>query len=162
MQIQRCCIRIAITQTLYLLLTTWLLIACQSTSTQLPTPTPLSTPPRILILTPEQYAVGGNTLLDNYIQQAGGINAAAELEDFRQISDSQILELQPDIILFTQSWTDDQISQWINVPTYALLPALQRGHYFQLDFSIAEADLKSNEATRIDTLRYWINLSLSP
>jgi ABC-type Fe3+-hydroxamate transport system substrate-binding protein len=117
------------------------------------TPTLSTTIPRVLVLTPEQYAIGGNTLLDTFIQQAGGINAAHDLEDFRQISDTQILELQPDIILFTQAWTDGQIAVWSQIETYATLPAVQNGNLYRLDFSTAEADLRQNEVARVDTLR---------
>ena len=62
--------------------------------------------PRVLVLTPEGYTFGQNTLLTDLIAQAGGINAAAEAgyADYRQIDDQTILSLAPDVVLLTPAW----------------------------------------------------------
>lgn len=130
----------------------FILSACNSTPA-ITKSTPTSTPlPRVLVLTPEQYAIGGGTVLDSLIREAGGINAAAGLEDFRQISDSQIIGLAPDIVLFSQTWTEEQIRQWTQAEVYAELPAIQNKRWHLLTFSLAEADLRANAQMRIATL----------
>lgn len=132
-----------------------LLSACQNEEnkpeTQFPSPTAI-TLPRVLVLTPEQYAHGGGTLIEQVIEAAGGVNVAHDLNDFAQIADFQILELNPDIILFSSTWTQDQIDTWVAADVYASIPAIQNQHYYQLDFSLADNSLRESFDERVSTL----------
>ncbi len=132
-----------------------LLSACRDE--ELSTSTPLSTStemisPRVLVLTPEQYAHGGGTVIEQVIEAAGGLNAAHELNDYAQIADWQILELDPDIILFSNTWTQEQIDDWIKTDVYADISAIRNDHYYQIDFSLADNPLMENFDERVASL----------
>ena len=130
-----------------------LLSACQKDEKVPESPTSTAIiPPRVLVLTPEQYAHGGGTLIEQVIEAAGGVNAAHDLNDFAQIADFQILELNPDIILFSSTWTQDQIDTWVAADVYAPISAIQNNRYYLLDFSLADNSLTENFDTRVATL----------
>ncbi len=88
---------------------------------------------RVLILTPEGYTFGQDTLISALIDAAGGINAAAEYHDFRQIDDSAIRALAPDVILLTPAWAS--LDLFVGSPAYADLPAVRGQRVYQLPFS---------------------------
>lgn len=90
-------------------------------------------PARVLILTPEGYTFGQDTLISALIDAAGGINTAADYHDFRQIDDSAIRALAPDVILLTPAWTDRDL--FADNPAYADLSAVRSQRVFQLPFS---------------------------
>ncbi len=98
-------------------------------------------PPRVLVLTPEQYTFGGGTPMEALIEAAGGVNAAYELNDYSQIADWQIVEMAPDVILFSRTWTIAQIDAWVAAPVYADVPAIKHKRFFQVEVSLAEADI---------------------
>jgi ABC-type Fe3+-hydroxamate transport system substrate-binding protein len=91
------------------------------------------TPPRVLVLTPEGYTFGQETLISDLIDAAGGINTAADYHDFRQIDDSAIRALAPDVILLTAAW--DGIELFAGNRVYGDLPAVQNHRVYQLPFS---------------------------
>ncbi len=135
-----------------LLIVIYLLISgCAGDSESSVTVTPA--PPRILIITPEQYTFGGGTTPDHLIEAAGGVNAAHELNDYSQIADWQVLDMAPDVILFSRTWTMEAIENWSRAAVYANVPAVRSGRLHQLDFSLAETDLLTHADERIATLR---------
>jgi ABC-type Fe3+-hydroxamate transport system substrate-binding protein len=91
------------------------------------------TPARALILTPEGYTFGQDTLITTLIDAAGGINVAADYQDFRQIDDSAIRALAPDVILLTPAWAS--LDLFVRNPAYADLPAVRNGRVYRLPFS---------------------------
>lgn len=125
-----------------------LLMGCQPT-----TPTSHPLPPRVLVLTPEQYTFGQDTTIHALIEAAGGVNAAATLNGYQQLNDSQIIQLKPDIILFSSTWDFASIDHWQQAPVYAELPAIRHARLYQLDFSLAESDLQAHYAERLATLQ---------
>lgn len=104
----------------------------------------ITVPPRVLVLTPEHYTFGGGTSVEALIEAAGGVNAAHYLADYSQIADWQILEMAPDIILFSQTWTPAQIENWAEASVYADLPAIRNHQLHYWDFSLAEADVHAS------------------
>lgn len=63
---------------------------------------PLANRPKVLHLTSlsPNIADGGNTIIDAWIQAAGGVNAAAEVPgSFKEVSMEQILKWNPDVII---------------------------------------------------------------
>ena len=48
------------------------------------------------------WAAGAGSNMDNIIKDAGGVNAAADIEDFQQISIESIAAMNPDLIIITQ------------------------------------------------------------
>jgi iron complex transport system substrate-binding protein len=57
--------------------------------------------PRIMTYDGSGYTAGGNTLFDDVIQQAGGVNVSAEhgAKGFGRVSEEQILEWQPEYLI---------------------------------------------------------------
>lgn len=94
-------------------------------------------PRRILVITPEAYTYGQQTLLSDLIALSGGTNAAAQAgyADFRQLDDATIRALRPDIILLTPGWTDAAQASFAANPTYADVPAIAQGRVYRLPFA---------------------------
>ncbi len=92
---------------------------------------------RVLVLTPEGYTFGQNTLLTDLIALAGGVNVTAQagFDDYRQIDDTAILELAPDVILLTSAWSADEAADFAASRAYASVPASIRGRIVRLPFS---------------------------
>jgi ABC-type Fe3+-hydroxamate transport system substrate-binding protein len=92
---------------------------------------------RVLVLTPEGYTFGQDTLITELIALAGGINAAAQagFDDFRQIDDIAIHELAPDVILLTPAWSDDDAADFAASRAYDGVPAHISGRIVRLPFS---------------------------
>jgi iron complex transport system substrate-binding protein len=91
-------------------------------------------PARVLVLTPEGYTFGVEAWITELIGAAGGINVAAEagFADYRQVSDSAIHDLAPDVILLSPAWDR---AVFLQIATYADLPAVQTGRVIRLPFS---------------------------
>jgi ABC-type Fe3+-hydroxamate transport system substrate-binding protein len=94
---------------------------------------------RALVLTPEGYTFGQGAWITELIAAAGGINAAAEagFADYRQIADSTIRELAPDVILLSPAWDR---ATFLEIAAYADLPAVQSGRVYQLLFAPTQPD----------------------
>lgn len=92
---------------------------------------------RWLVLTPEGYTFGRDTLITDLIAAAGGINAAAEagFADFRQIDDATIRALAPQVIALTPAWSAGQRAAFAANPAYAGVPAIEAGRVVTLPFS---------------------------
>ncbi len=67
------------------------------------------------------WAAGADTNVDSIIKDAGGINAAAEVESFQQISIESIAAMNPDVIIITQPMESGQVF----AETLMSSPALQ-------------------------------------
>ncbi|NDJ86414.1 MAG: ABC transporter substrate-binding protein [Chloroflexi bacterium] len=113
---------------------------------------PTAEPLRVLVLTPEQYAYGGGTLVEELIEAAGAENAASSLEPYNQIADHQIIALMPDVILFSQAWTSEGISAWSRAEVYSDLPAVTNDRLYHLDFSLADAPLEAHWEARVELI----------
>lgn len=124
-----------------------LLVGCRAAA---PTPVP---PPRVLVLTTDHYTFGEGTTVHQLIEAAGGVNAAATIATYQQINDSQIIQFQPDIILFSSTWEPAAIDQWQQAPVYAQVSAVRYKRLYRLDFSLAEADLQAHYAERLIALQ---------
>jgi len=67
---------------------------------------------RALVLTPERYTFGRGTLVGDLIAAAGGVNIAAEAgyDDIRQMDETAIRALAPDVILLAPGWAAGEIA----------------------------------------------------
>lgn len=94
-------------------------------------------PLRVLILTPEGYTFGQDTLITDLIAAAGAVNAAAAAgyDDFRQITDDAIRQLDPDVILLTNAWSRTALDEFRRQPAYASLSAVRQGRVLRLPFA---------------------------
>ncbi|MBX3081780.1 MAG: ABC transporter substrate-binding protein [Anaerolineae bacterium] len=83
---------------------------------------------RVLILTPEGYTEGQGALITELITIAGGLNVAAEagIPETRQISDTQIQDYRPHIVLLV-GWTAEAAHAFASNPTYQGIPAFDQG-----------------------------------
>lgn len=93
-------------------------------------------PLRVLVLTPEGYTLGQGTLFTDLLARAGAINVAAEagFADIRQIDDSAIGALAPEVILLAPAWGAEGRAALLANPAYARLPAVQTDRVVLLPF----------------------------
>jgi ABC-type Fe3+-hydroxamate transport system substrate-binding protein len=110
--------------------------------------------PRVLVLTPEGYTFGQETLINDLIDAAGGINAAAGYQDFRQIDDTAIRALAPDVILLNANW--HSVVPFADNPVYADLPAVRSGRVYRLPFN---ATYPPDPAAAVLLLAIWLHPS---
>ena len=86
------------------------------------------------------WTVGDNTFANEVIEKSGGINSAAIESGWFEISQEKLLELDPDIILY--SWPpEDEIT---TLPAWQNLSAVKEGRVYQID-----GDLTSRPSNRI-------------
>ena len=87
---------------------------------------------RTLVLSPEGYTFGRDTLIGDLLNSVAARNVAAEagFDDYRQIDTATIRELAPDAILLSPTWTSEQIAQFRADPALSDVPAFQRGQIF--------------------------------
>lgn len=69
-----------------------------------------------------------------------------------------LLELNPDIILFTQSWTPEAVEQWLASSTYESINAVVHRHTYHLEFSLTTTSIQKNYARYLKTLQQWFEL----
>ena len=92
---------------------------------------------RVIVLSPEGYTFGRDTLITDLLAAVRARNVAAEagFDDYRQIDDETLARLAPDVILLSPAWSAAQIARLRDNPTLAGLPAIRRGQMFRLEFS---------------------------
>ena len=92
---------------------------------------------RALVLSPEGYTFGQNTLIGDLLAAVSARNVAADagFEDYRQIDSATIRALAPDALLLSPAWTAEQIAHLRADPALSDVPAIERGQVFKLPFS---------------------------
>ena len=95
-------------------------------------------PVRVLVLTPEGYTFGQGAWITDLIGAAGGVNVAAEagFADYRQVADSTIRDLAPDVILLAPAWDR---AAFMQIEAYADLAAVYHERVYRLPFSLTLA-----------------------
>lgn len=78
--------------------------------------------PTVLYLTPDGWVAGSKTTSDDIITHAGGINAAAGLNDWNQLSPEKIIELNPDVVILSP-YVGDQ--DFLKNPAYKGMAAIK-------------------------------------
>jgi len=84
-------------------------------------------PPTVLYLSSDGWVAGAGTSLDDIIIRAGGVNAAADLVDWNQVSEEQIIQMNPDVVILSPFVTDEE---FIDNPVFADLAAIQNGRVY--------------------------------
>jgi ABC-type hemin transport system substrate-binding protein len=110
---------------------------------------------RVLMLTPEGYTPGSGALITEMIAFAGGVNVSAEagIPDARQISDEQIREFAPDVILLL-NWDAGAAEAFAANPIYAGIPAFESGRIHTIDApSRLASEYAANVARLADVIR---------
>ena len=93
--------------------------------------------PRVLFYFPGGDTLGKDTLLDEMIGRAGGVNVASELNLEREsrIPTELIIGIQPEVILLA-AWSpkpeDDPALQILNDPLWKEVPAVRNGRVYSL------------------------------
>lgn len=92
---------------------------------------------RVIVLSPEGYTFGKETLITDLLAAVRARNVAADagFDDYRQIDDDMLAHLAPDVILLSPAWSAAQIARLRDNPVLAGLPAIRRGQVFRLEFS---------------------------
>jgi iron complex transport system substrate-binding protein len=80
--------------------------------------------PSVLYLASEGWTAGSGTTVDNVIAEAGGINAAASLKDWNQLSPEKVIELNPDVVILSPYVTDQE---FLKNAAYKNLTAVKNG-----------------------------------
>jgi iron complex transport system substrate-binding protein len=84
-------------------------------------------PPTVLYLSSSGWVAGSGTSLDDIIIRAGGVNAAADLIDWNQVSEEQIIQMNPDVVILSPFVTDEE---FIDNLVFADLTAIQNGRVY--------------------------------
>ncbi len=98
--------------------------------------------PRVLVLSPERYIYGDGTSVDKLIEDTGALNAADHLTGEQQVNDSQIIEMNPDIIIFTSRWQNTAIIEWANASVYAEINAIRTKQLYRFPYRLTDANLQ--------------------
>lgn len=85
--------------------------------------------PTVLYLANDGWAAGSATTVDDIITRAGGVNAAADLTDWNQVSQEAIIGYDPDVVILSTYVTDDE---FLKNPAYASLKAVTNGRVVAL------------------------------
>lgn len=121
-------------------------------------PSATPTPPRVLVLTPEQYTYGADSRVEHLIIEAGGVNAAQNRPAVSQVDDRDIIAMQPDIIVFTEGWTNQAIEAWATVPIYAQIPAVRNQQLYQMPLILSDDRINENPTPYLQQFRQWLTL----
>lgn len=85
--------------------------------------------PSVLNLSTDGWVAGSGTTVDDIITRAGGVNAAAELADWQQISEEALIEMDPDAVLLSAYVLD---SEFVDNPAYSGMSAVQNDRVFTI------------------------------
>lgn len=78
--------------------------------------------PSVMYLAADNWTAGSATTVDDIISHAGGVNAAAALNDWNQISPEKVVELNPDVVILSPYVAD---ADFIANPAYQGLSAVK-------------------------------------
>lgn len=89
-------------------------------------------------VSPDLHTAGSGTFIDDLIRLAGGINIAAGVEGWGQMSEEQVIAAQPDVIITTYGYyTAEPIEQLISSRKgWQDVPAVRGGRIYDLDNDI--------------------------
>ena len=84
------------------------------------------------------WTCGSNTFQHELIEIAGGENIFSDLEGWQKISEEQILERNPDVIITSMhaGLTDDPVQEIINRTGWSEIAAIQNARVFTVDANI--------------------------
>ncbi len=81
--------------------------------------------PTVLYLASQGWVAGSATTTDDIITRAGGVNAAAALTDWNQVSEEAIIEMDPAFVILSPYVTEEE---FIANPVFADMAAVREGH----------------------------------
>jgi iron complex transport system substrate-binding protein len=81
--------------------------------------------PSVLYLAAEGWSAGSVTTVDDIITHAGGVNAAASLNDWNQLSPEKVILLNPDFVVLSPYVTDQD---FLKNPAYKDMAAIKNNH----------------------------------
>lgn len=82
----------------------------------------------------ELFTAGKGTFIHEIVEMAGGVNIAADLEGWKQLSEEQIILRNPDVILNTYSHTNSNaVKQIKERAKWQQMNALKNGKVFDVD-----------------------------
>ena len=85
----------------------------------------------------ELFTTGKGTFMHDIIEMAGGINIAADLEGWKQLSEEQIIVRNPEVIFNTYSYMNPNAAKMIKERAkWQQLNAVKNGKVFDVDSSV--------------------------
>lgn len=89
-------------------------------------------------VSPDLYTAGKGTFIDDLIRLAGGINVAAEVEGWGQLSEEQVIAAQPDVIITTyRDYSEQPPAQMIQARKgWAEIPAVRENRIYDVNSDI--------------------------
>jgi iron complex transport system substrate-binding protein len=78
--------------------------------------------PTVLYLASDGWVAGAKTTVDSIIAYAGGVNAAAALNDWNQVNQEAIIQMNPDVVILSPYVTD---AEFLTNPAYASMAAVK-------------------------------------
>jgi ABC-type Fe3+-hydroxamate transport system substrate-binding protein len=113
-------------------------------------------PVRVLILSPEGYTQGQDSLITELLATAGGINVAASagIPEARQVEDAQIRAFAPEVVLLT-GWNREGVDDFMRNPVYQGVPAFDHSRIYQVDRLTA---LGKDPSRLIEDIRHLVDL----
>lgn len=85
--------------------------------------------PSVLYLSTDGWVAGANTTVDDIVVRAGGVNAAAHLNGWNQVSAEAIIEINPDVVILSPYVTDEEFKA---NPAFASLDAVMNGRVYPI------------------------------
>jgi iron complex transport system substrate-binding protein len=82
---------------------------------------------------PWMYSFGTGTFLHEMIELVGAVNIFADQRDWLFVSEEELLERNPDVILTTTDFIPDPIGEIMVRPGFDALTAVQNGDVFRID-----------------------------
>ena len=86
---------------------------------------------------PWMFSLGTGTFLHEIIELTGATNIFADHEGWISVSEEDLLELNPDVILTSTDFIDDPIGEIASRPGFDALTAVQTGDIFQIGTAVS-------------------------
>jgi ABC-type hemin transport system substrate-binding protein len=113
---------------------------------------------RVLVLSPEGYTQGNGALITNLLSLIKGINVAAEegIPEARQISDEQIRQFAPEVVLLL-NWSPELASQLMSNPLYNGIPAFDHQRIYRITSPGKDITQLTNDIRSLsDLIHIWL------
>ncbi len=83
---------------------------------------------------PDIFTTGKNTFMHEMLESIGAINAAEDQDGWVKLTEEEIVQLNPDVIITTYGYyVEDPTAEVLSREGWAEVPAVKNGHVFEVD-----------------------------
>ena len=83
---------------------------------------------------PDIFTTGKNTFMHEMLESIGAINAAEDQDGWVKLTEEEIVQLNPDVIITTYGYyVEDPTAEVLSREGWAEVPAVKNGHLFEVD-----------------------------